>query len=268
MRKRMLALGLALAMCLGLCVTALASEEEAPDVEGFEAIGVKFSNVSLIHLSENIFLSSAGDWSAKPGEYVKITAGTQITVSNTGTDDSAYVFIELDPYYYSPEQQSVEGQRTYYSMDDIISLSRQGDDDELFGPASNGLYWNYEWSEPDNVELYPGGSVTFTLPEPDKDEDVIYVLWCYIYYPEYGCYFYRNYLMSYSDLPHVSTASATPTSSTVLVNGKNVSFDAYNINGNNYFKLRDIGQTFDFGVGWDGATSTITIDTARGYTAG
>jgi len=26
---------------------------------------------------------------------------------------------------------------------------------------------------------------------------------------------------------------------TELVNGENVSFDAYNINGNNYFKLRD-----------------------------
>lgn len=63
------------------------------------------------------------------------------------------------------------------------------------------------------------------------------------------------------------SVSATPTAATVLVNGKNVSFDAYEIGGNNYFKLRDIGQAFDFGIGWDGASQTITIDTSTGYTA-
>ncbi|MGO4119405.1 hypothetical protein ACEQ6C_40435, partial [Rhizobium ruizarguesonis] len=35
------------------------------------------------------------------------------------------------------------------------------------------------------------------------------------------------------------TLSAAPTDSKVLVNGKTISFEAYNINGNNYFKLRD-----------------------------
>jgi hypothetical protein len=52
----------------------------------------------------------------------------------------------------------------------------------------------------------------------------------------------------------------------VLVNGKNTSFDAYNISGNNYFKLRDVGAAFGFGVDWDGAKNTIVIDTSKGYT--
>jgi hypothetical protein len=60
--------------------------------------------------------------------------------------------------------------------------------------------------------------------------------------------------------------TARPTSSPVLVNGKNTAFDAYNIANNNYFKLRDIGQAFDFGVDWDGARNTIVIDTSKGYT--
>ena len=51
------------------------------------------------------------------------------------------------------------------------------------------------------------------------------------------------------------------------VDGKEVSLTAYNIGGANYFKLRDIGQTFDFGIGWDDATRTITIDTGTGYTS-
>ena len=48
-------------------------------------------------------------------------------------------------------------------------------------------------------------------------------------------------------------STANPTAATILVNGSNVSLDAYNINDNNYFKLRDIGEAFDFGVDWDGA---------------
>ncbi|MEG1492557.1 MAG: stalk domain-containing protein, partial [Oscillospiraceae bacterium] len=61
--------------------------------------------------------------------------------------------------------------------------------------------------------------------------------------------------------------SGTPTASKIYLDGKEVSFTAYNIDGNNYFKLRDIGQTFNVGVTYDSATNTIVIDTAKGYTA-
>ncbi|MDR2360440.1 MAG: hypothetical protein LBD85_04050, partial [Oscillospiraceae bacterium] len=47
--------------------------------------------------------------------------------------------------------------------------------------------------------------------------------------------------------------TATPTTSKITLDGKEVSLTAYNIGGNNYFKLRDIGAAFDFGVDWDGA---------------
>jgi len=59
--------------------------------------------------------------------------------------------------------------------------------------------------------------------------------------------------------------TAKPTSSTVLVNGKSVAFDAYNIGGNNYFKLRDIGKAFDFATDYDAATRTVVIDTGKPY---
>jgi len=41
-----------------------------------------------------------------------------------------------------------------------------------------------------------------------------------------------------------NTVTAQPTASTVLINGKSVAFDAYNINGNNYFKLRNLAYTY------------------------
>lgn len=43
-------------------------------------------------------------------------------------------------------------------------------------------------------------------------------------------------------------------------------FTAYNINGNNYFKLRDIGELFEFEVDWDGANNCVIIDTRKAYT--
>jgi hypothetical protein len=60
--------------------------------------------------------------------------------------------------------------------------------------------------------------------------------------------------------------AANPTSSKIYLDGAEISLTAYNIGGYNYFKLRDIGQAFDFGVDWDGANNTIAIDTSKGYT--
>jgi len=64
---------------------------------------------------------------------------------------------------------------------------------------------------------------------------------------------------------------AKPTASTVLVNGENVAFDAYNIEGNNYFKLRDLafilnGTEKQFEVGWDAANNAITLTSGKAYT--
>lgn len=62
-----------------------------------------------------------------------------------------------------------------------------------------------------------------------------------------------------------TTAMATPTSSTVYVDGKAVKFDAYNINGTNYFKLRDVAYALKdtekaFDVVWRQDLGAIMID--------
>ena len=59
----------------------------------------------------------------------------------------------------------------------------------------------------------------------------------------------------------------TPTNSRVFLNGREVYFEAYMIEGNNYFKLRDIGQALNFYVDWDSGKNTIIIDTSKGATA-
>lgn len=52
----------------------------------------------------------------------------------------------------------------------------------------------------------------------------------------------------------------------IYIDGIEVKLTAYTINGNNYFKLRDIGQVFNIGIIWDGHTSSIVINTSEGYT--
>ena len=55
--------------------------------------------------------------------------------------------------------------------------------------------------------------------------------------------------------------------SRIYKDGAEVILKAYNINGNNYFKLRDLGQAFDFDVSWNGAENCITVETNKSYTA-
>ncbi len=68
------------------------------------------------------------------------------------------------------------------------------------------------------------------------------------------------------------TGTAAVTTSKVLVDGKQVAFEAYNINSNNYFKLRDIAMALNgtakgFEVAWDGKNNAISLTPGKAYTA-
>lgn len=59
--------------------------------------------------------------------------------------------------------------------------------------------------------------------------------------------------------------TAQATTSKLLLDGTEIQLTAYNIGGNNYFKLRDIGKAFNFAVDWDGANNAIQIVTSKSY---
>lgn len=64
--------------------------------------------------------------------------------------------------------------------------------------------------------------------------------------------------------------TAAPTKSAVLVNGRSVAIEAYSINDNNYFKLRDIAMAINetgkqFGVSWDSQKSSIVMTSKTKY---
>lgn len=53
----------------------------------------------------------------------------------------------------------------------------------------------------------------------------------------------------------------------IYKDGNLVQLTAYTIGGNNFFKLRDLTQTFNIGVEWDDVTKTIGINTSKPYVA-
>lgn len=63
----------------------------------------------------------------------------------------------------------------------------------------------------------------------------------------------------------VQRLTAAPTSQTFYVDGQRVQFEAYEIHGNNFVKLRDIGRAVDFAVDYDGTTNSVRINSALPY---
>ncbi len=94
-----------------------------------------------------------------------------------------------------------------------------------------------EWDQETNsVNIVPGGTY-----KPDGSERTV---------PAYGRH------------------TIVPSSQTVHLSGYDTDGIVYNIDGSNYFKLRDIMSDVDVGVTYDAATGQVGLDTAASYDAG
>lgn len=71
--------------------------------------------------------------------------------------------------------------------------------------------------------------------------------------------------LTVSEKPILKAAVATR--SKIYLNSREIQLDAFNIDGYNYFKLRDIAKALNFSVTWDENASTIGIDTSKAYDA-
>jgi hypothetical protein len=68
------------------------------------------------------------------------------------------------------------------------------------------------------------------------------------------------------------SVTAVPTKAKVILDGREISFDSYNIKGNNYFKLRDVAYSLNgsnkrFSVTWNGDRQIIALDPGKNYVA-
>ena len=64
----------------------------------------------------------------------------------------------------------------------------------------------------------------------------------------------------------VESLKVTLSTNRILVDGKEVRLTAYNINGNNYVMLRDIGRAVGFEVYWDGDAKCVRVESGKHYT--
>lgn len=75
---------------------------------------------------------------------------------------------------------------------------------------------------------------------------------------------YTMLTISFTATAHAKEAQ--PTSQTLLINGESVSQPVYNIDGNNYFRLRDLAYELNFGCTYNGTNNSIELDTSSPYT--
>jgi hypothetical protein len=78
----------------------------------------------------------------------------------------------------------------------------------------------------------------------------------------------QSYTAVGGELQKGSTSSrlGTTTNTSISLNGADQTFTAYNIDGNNYFMLRDLGKALGFNVTWDNTSRTVSIQTGVDYT--
>ena len=77
----------------------------------------------------------------------------------------------------------------------------------------------------------------------------------------------------YARIKADTAAAARPNDVVLLIDGQTATLGAFQINGSNYLKLRDVALLLEdvdspchFGVGYDAATSTVTIQSGLTYT--
>lgn len=147
---------------------------------------------------------------------------------------------------------------------------------EITTTAAQLAFIDYEFDDEDE----PGtGYLTYDFDDTDAIYRIIFTVFPN-YYNEDVAYdegaSWSAYSIRIADSDQTAEAAtshtATPTSSQIVVDGEVVNFDAYNINGNNYFKLRDVayilnGSEKGFNVTWDGDKSAISLTSNCAYTA-
>ena len=271
MKSNVKFVGLILFMLLALTIlfpaTAYSAEGETREVRGYADMGVEHPDLTVSNVTKIVDEKSVDE---RLDAYFVTGVPAVITTLN----DAAMFYV------YPLEKQD----DTFAMVGDPLPVSGKA---KIWVPAPidppGDVLEIIDVSELENYDvdmpsLLKGCNVTLTEP------GYYYVLFCYealagstelvIEVKGEGTEAPTTESNSDSNTNSTTTANATakPATSKVYVNGTSISFDAYNINGNNYFKLRDMAKTVNgtekqFEVVWDTKRKAINLISNKPYTA-
>lgn len=259
--KRIFSIILATILMCSLLVVGVKAVEDISDTNMTYTTHSLTSSPDSRYVDDNITIKGAYYAALFYQEDDRFINGYNEVLSNTTLTAKAIDLhgnsLSVELYVYKPMQSG-----TY---EKVASLALN----------STGSFIPFGEGEP--VLLTNGKTMSFTLPMSQYEEGSLFQVNLYIDGLNDGMgslssYFYRRADLEENSQFNDEKVTATPTASKVLVNGKEISFDAYTINQNNYFKLRDIasvlsGTNKQFEVTWNGEKGAIEMLSNQAYTS-
>ena len=212
-------------------VPAFAASEKKINFNGSNYITISNFEEEIMYLRDG--------WDENP----IFTSQTDVTITFNGDD----VEVDVSPYSYDTKEFTLDSNKGF------TYLPVSGEAENLsFGENS----WVVDADSGDQLSFSKEGFYMLSFNQSGEDYKGIFIH------------------IKKSDVTKDANnkkISATPTASNVIVDGKTVSLDVYNIGGYNYFKLRDLatvvnGSDKQFSVGWDGEKNAIKLGSGEAYT--
>ena len=231
MSKKFLSLALALVMCLGLTVPALAASLRVPTP--YTGLQVTLSDVTAESTA-----AVHGTWSGNATlKMYTVPVGSSITIDRYCDNSITKCELGADGAYTGGDIV-----HRGYSSDGEVTIVW----DESY---ANAVWWVSVWQIDSDGFLVKvdGTSTPTTKPtEPEQPTD-----------PE-------------PVTPPAEPETANPTNDKLAVNGAAQNPTVFKIGGSNYFKIRDVaallnGTEKQFAVGYDGAKNAVTATIGQGY---
>ena len=251
MKKRMLSLALALAMCLGLTIPAFAAESYTETYIGITITAHSNGSISYTgsgelteehaHVAFYFFDEVVPD--KKDISTVSISIGQGITMDGSFKKH----WNELASDYgwsisYNNSTTPVQPEQPQQPVEVVASPTN--DKLEVNGNAADPTVYKIDDSNyfkiRDVAALLNGTERQFSVGYDGTKNAVTLTTG-------------QGYDKQPGDLAGAAKGgdqSAAASNDAIYVNGEKITVEVYKINGSNYFKLRDLGKALDFRVGW------------------
>ena len=262
MRKKILSLALALALCLGLTIPAFAAKTWTETYEGITITA--YPDGSTVYLS----YTGAGKLTVYHLKmiYLVDTKGVSTIIISIG--QGVTITDEFKEYWneFVTEFREIGISLTY--NDSTTPAQPQQPAGTAASPTNDKLEVNGNAADPTVYKI--NGSNYFKIRDvaallngTEKQFAVGYDGSKNAVTATTG----QGYEKQPGDLAGAATGgdqSAAASNDAIYVNGEKITAEVYKINGSNYFKLRDLGRALDFYVGWS-ADRGVYIETGKPY---